>query len=69
MLLVVNKYDLIEEFIEQGHELEEFMSVEYLSQFAEQNNFIGAMCTSAKTGVGVTEAIACLVRHILIQEF
>ena len=62
MLLVLNKYDLVEELVESGHELEEFMTFDYLQKFAEEYGFIGAVCTSAKTGVGVTEAIACLVR-------
>ena len=68
MLLCLNKVDLVEELIESGHEVEEFMTPEYFQNFSEDHNFIGAMCTSAKTGAGVTEAIACLVRHILVKE-
>ena len=26
------------------------------------------MCTSAKTGEGITEALACLVRNVLLKE-
>ena len=68
MLLVLNKYDLAEELVQKGYDLEEFMSFDYLKKFAEQFGFIGAVCTSAKTGVGVTEAVSALVRHILLRE-
>ena len=68
MLLVLNKYDLAENLVNSGYELEEYMSFDYLKQFAEQFGFIGAVCTSAKTGVGVTEAVSALVRHILLRE-
>ena len=68
MLLVLNKYDLAEDLVNQGYELEEFMSFEYLKKFAEDYGFIGAVCTSAKSGVGVTEACSALVRQILLQE-
>ena len=30
MILVLNKYDLVEDLAEQGHALEEFMTYEYL---------------------------------------
>ena len=30
MLLVLNKYDLVEGLVESGHELEKFMTFEYL---------------------------------------
>jgi hypothetical protein len=62
MLLVLNKIDLVEEYVEQGMDLEEFMTEDYLKNFANENGFIGAVCTSAKTGVGVKEAMAYLVR-------
>ena len=65
MLLVLNKQDLVEEL----EELEEFMTFDYLQKFAEENGFIGAILTSAKTGVGVTEAVAALVRQVLIDQF
>ena len=68
MLLVLNKYDLVEELVESNHQLEEYMTVEYLQKFAEDYGFIGAVCTSAKTGVGVTQAVSALVRQILIRE-
>ena len=67
MLLVLNKYDLVEE-LAANCELEEFMTYEYLQKFAEDYGFIGAVCTSAKTGVGVTEAVSSLVRQTLIRE-
>ena len=44
------------------------MTHEYLEEFAKDNKFIGGMCTSAKYGSGVIEAISCLVRNILIGE-
>ena len=68
MLLVLNKYDLVEELVDSNHELEEFMTFEYLQKFAEEHGFIGAICTSAKNGVGVTESVSALVRQILIRE-
>ena len=68
MLLVLNKYDLVEELVESGHEMEDFMTFQSLQAFAEEHGFIGAVCTSAKTGVGITEAVSALVRQILIKE-
>ena len=68
MLLVLNKYDLVEELVDSNHELEEFMTFDYLQKFAEDYGFIGAVCTSAKSGVGVTQAVSALVRQILIRE-
>ena len=62
MLLVLNKFDLVHELLANDNELEEFMTCDYLEQFAEDNGFIGAVCTSAKTGEGITEAVAALVR-------
>lgn len=62
MLLVLNKYDLAEQLVNQGYELEDFMTFDYLKKFAEDYGFIGAVCTSAKSGVGVTEAVSALVR-------
>ena len=68
MLLVLNKYDLVEDMVNEGYELEEYMTFDYLKNFAEENGFIGAVCTSAKTNVGVTEAFSALVRNILLRE-
>ena len=65
MLLVLNKLDLVEEHMEQGYKLEEYMTSEFIEKFVEENGFIGCVSTSAKTGVGVTEAMGCLIRRIL----
>ena len=50
MLLVLNKYDLVDELTNSGHQLEEFMTYDFLNDFATDNGFIGAVTTSAKTG-------------------
>ena len=50
MLLVLNKYDLVEEKTKEGQPLEEFQTHEYIEEFAKDNNFIGGMTTSAKYG-------------------
>lgn len=50
MLLVLNKYDLVDELTNSGHQLEEFMTYDFLKDFASDNGFIGAVTTSAKTG-------------------
>ena len=42
------------------------MKPEFLEKFMEEHGFIGCVCASAKTGVGVTEAVASLVRQVLI---
>ena len=68
MLLVLNKVDLVEELVSSGHDLLEHMTPAYLQKFAEDYGFIGAICTSAKTGQGVNEAVAQLVRQILIKD-
>jgi ribosome biogenesis GTPase A len=68
MLLVLNKFDLVEELVASGHDLVEHMTPKYMQNFAEEYGFIGAMSTSAKTGQGVTEAVAQLVKAILMRE-
>jgi len=45
------------------------MTFDYLKKLAEEQGFIGAVCTSAKTGEGVTECVSALVRQILLKEF
>ena len=62
MLLVLNKTDLAEQMVNDGFELEDYMQTEYLQNFAEKHGFIGAVCTSAKQGKGVVEAVSALVR-------
>lgn len=69
MLLVMNKYDLVEELVESGHDIVEHMTPEYMQKFADDYGFMGAMATSAKTGQGVTEAVAILCKEILKREF
>ena len=62
MMLVINKYDLVEELMNNDYEMEEFMTSDYLTKFAKEQGFIGHMCTSAKTGLGITEAVSELTR-------
>ena len=38
------------------------MTSEFLEKFAIEHGFIGSICTSAKTGRGITEAVSALVR-------
>lgn len=45
------------------------MTFKFLNEFSDEHGFTGAVCTSAKTGQGVTEAVANLVRQVLIREF
>ena len=53
MVLVVNKYDLVQPLEEKGQELEDFMTQPYLDNFAFENGFIGVHRTSAKTGLNI----------------
>lgn len=69
MILVANKYDLIQPLEEQGTDLEEFMTQQYLNDFAAENGFIGAVRTSAKTGHNVNIVFSQLVREVLLKEF
>ena len=62
MMLVINKYDLIEELMQTDYKMEEFMTMEYLNKFAFEHGFIGCIYSSAKTGQGITEAVSELVR-------
>ena len=68
MILVVNKYDLIQSIEESGRPVEEYMTQQYLDKFATENGFIGAVRTSAKTGLNVNQAFAQLVREVLVTE-
>lgn len=56
MLLVMNKYDLVQDIEEKGQKLEDYMTQGYLNNFAQEYGFIGAIRVSAKTGHNVTEA-------------
>ena len=50
MLLALNKYDLVDELLTSGHQLEDFMTSDFISEFGSDHGFIGAVTTSAKTG-------------------
>ena len=56
MILVVNKFDLVDNIEEE--ELEEQMTQEFLNDFADQNNFVGAIRVSAKTGVNISSCFS-----------
>ena len=56
MILVVNKFDLVENVPEE--ELEEQMTQSFLDEFAEQNGFIGAIRVSAKTGHNINQCFS-----------
>ena len=51
MILVVNKFDLVENVAEE--DLEEQMTQAFLDEFAESNGFIAAIRVSAKTGLNI----------------
>ena len=51
MILVVNKFDLVENVAEE--DLEEQMTQAFLDEFAENNGFIAAIRVSAKTGLNI----------------
>ena len=63
MVLVSNKVDLLEEMDEA--KLDKTMHQAYLDNFAEENGFIGAFRTSAKTGKNVSQVFAAMVKEIL----
>ena len=67
MILVLNKYDLVEELVDEGYQLEDYMKAEHIQQFAEDSGFIGAVFVSAKTGVGVSDAVEALACHCLVH--
>ena len=68
MLLVSNKYDLVEGIENEGKTLEPYMTQDYLDDFAAQHNFIGAIRGSAKTGFNISIAFSQLVREIFKRE-
>ena len=47
-VLAVNKYDLIEEYVENGNKLDDFMEDEFLEVFWNKYDFIGFKKISAK---------------------
>lgn len=65
MVLAVNKYDLIEDYEKSGAEIDDFMTQEFLDEFAEKNGFEKAIRTSAKTSFNVTNVFSSLVHEIL----
>ena len=64
-VLLANKYDLIEDYESKGSRLENFMTQSYLDEFSDDNGFVGAFRTSAKTGHNVTESLCELIREVL----
>ncbi|CDW86709.1 ras-related protein rab-32 [Stylonychia lemnae] len=69
MMLVVNKYDIIQEQEDSGREVEDYMTQEFLENFASDHGFIGVLRTSAKTGHNINNAFSQLVRQIFVMEF
>ncbi len=67
MILAVNKSDLVADIEEE--KLEEHMKIDYINQFAQENDFVAAMRVSAKTGENVAILFSKLVREILLKEF
>ncbi len=63
MLLVVNKFDLVD-YLEEEY-LEEYMQNGYLYEFAEENNFIGFIRVSAMSGENVNFAWSMIVKDVL----
>ena len=68
MLLVLNKYDIVEENMKSGLKLQEHETQQFMSSFSQENGFLNGVTASAKTGNGVTEAVAELVQKILQDE-
>lgn len=66
MILVVNKFDLVENIEED--KLEEQMTQQFLDEFAEMNGFMGAIRVSAKTGLNINMCFSNLVRQIFVRE-
>ena len=60
MILVVNKFDLVEGVDE--NQLEEHMTQEFLDEFADQNGFVAAIRVSAKSGLNINQCFSQLVR-------
>lgn len=62
-LLIQNKIDLVEN--------EEALDEEGIKKFAEEHNYINVFNTSAKTGLGINEAMDYLIHNIVdrLEEF
>ncbi len=66
MILVVNKFDLVENVAEE--DLEEQMTQAFLDEFAENNGFIAAIRVSAKTGLNINQSFSKVVKEIFVKE-
>ena len=68
ILLVVNKYDLVLEREEEGALLEDYMTQEWLDEFAEEQGFIGAFRVSAKEDINITDSFSALTKQMIMKE-
>ncbi len=66
MVLLSNKYDLIAKFDVGKHK--DYMTQEYLEDYAQQNGFSAAFQTSAKTDYNITDSFLYLITQILSIE-
>lgn len=66
MILVVNKFDLVENVAEE--DLEEQMTQAFLDEFAETNGFIAAIRVSAKSGLNINQSFSKVVKEIFVKE-
>lgn len=66
MILVVNKFDLVENVAEE--DLEEQMTQAFLDEFAENNGFIAAIRVSAKTDLNINKSFSKVVKEIFVKE-
>ena len=64
MLLVLNKYDLVEELIQSGHEMEEFMTFNYLQDFAEEHGFIDIYNCECRPSIG--DILRVVPNHVCV---
>ena len=68
MILLANKYDLIESIEKEGQKLEDYMTQQFLDEYAAEHSFVGAVRGSAKTGANISSAFSTLVREIFKRE-
>jgi hypothetical protein len=66
MILIANKCDLLEKYPKSIKE--DFMTQEYLEEFAREKEFIGSFQASAKENINVDEAFFFLFQEILKLE-